>query len=112
MADEKEDENMNDSEPSLEEEKGTSSALTKQEKLETAVVLKDEGNAYYKQKDYRNAMKKYHRALLYVKGLHTQHPFAGLMESDDNEMSDDLKQKVQQTESTCHNNLAGIDTVM
>lgn len=107
VADEKNE--LEDSESSLTEEKGNNSTLTKQEKLDKGNALKDEGNAFYKQKDYKNAMKKYHRALLYVKGLNQKHPFSAILNipNGDSEMSEEFKEKIQQTESSCYNNLAG-----
>jgi hypothetical protein len=38
-------------------------------KLEQAKEFKDAGNALYKSGDYRGAAKKYHRAVLYLKGI-------------------------------------------
>lgn len=84
-------------------------SFTKPEKLEKAISLKNEGNCFYKIKDYRNAMKKYHRAILYVKGLNKQQPFENLLDAGngEREMSEEFKQKAQETESSCYNNLAG-----
>ena len=39
------------------------------EKLRQALVLKDEGNEFYKAKDLKKAKRKYHYAILYLKGL-------------------------------------------
>ncbi|XP_031554606.1 tetratricopeptide repeat protein 9C-like [Actinia tenebrosa] len=83
--------------------------LTKAEKLEQARILKDEGNAFYKQKDYKNAMKKYHQALMYVKGLFDQVPFQGMFLPETrfpDEETAIFKEKAQQIELSCFNNLA------
>jgi hypothetical protein len=38
-------------------------------KLKQAKVFKDAGNELYKSGDFRSAAKKYHRAVLYLKGI-------------------------------------------
>ena len=38
-----------------------------EEKLQKAVEFKESGNACYKEKDFKTACKKYHRAILYMK---------------------------------------------
>jgi hypothetical protein len=91
------------------EEKRGAPQLTKAEKLQQANILKDEGNVFYKQKDHKNAMKKYHQALMFVKGLVDQ-PFQEirlLATGSQEEETPELKQKVLQTELSCYNNLAG-----
>ena len=40
-----------------------------QEKLEKSLTFKDEGNNLYKAKEYKKAMRKYHNAILYLKGI-------------------------------------------
>ena len=40
-----------------------------QEKLEKSLAFKDEGNNLYKAKEYKKAMRKYHNAILYLKGI-------------------------------------------
>ena len=40
-----------------------------QEKLEKSLAFKDEGNNFYKAKEYKKAMRKYHNAILYLKGI-------------------------------------------
>ena len=42
---------------------------TIEEKLDTATAFKDEGNAHYKAQEYKAAAGKYHRAILYMKGI-------------------------------------------
>ena len=42
-----------------------------EEKLKQALAFKDEGNSFYKVKDYKKAMRKYHNAILYLKGIDT-----------------------------------------
>ncbi|KAK3750014.1 hypothetical protein QZH41_008662, partial [Actinostola sp. cb2023] len=106
MANKKEE--PEDSETSSSEKKSANSVLTKQEKLQQAIVLKDEGNAFYKQNDFKNAMKKYHHALLFVKGLAVEQPFKHILfyDNGEGEVTEEFKQKAQHTESICYNNLA------
>jgi len=40
-----------------------------EEKLSLATEFKDKGNENYKSKDYKSAAGKYHRAILYMKGI-------------------------------------------
>ena len=39
------------------------------EKLQTALNYKNEGNELYKAKNYKKAMRKYHNAIMYLKGI-------------------------------------------
>ena len=41
--------------------------MTVGEKLEKALEFKDVGNSAYKDGNYKDAAKKYHRAILYLK---------------------------------------------
>ena len=49
--------------------------------IESAYTLKDEGNFYFKQKDYKKAIGKYARVELYIK------PLAALDEAADPTMA-------------------------
>ena len=82
------------------------------EKIQQAAALKVEGNEHFKKKEYRNAMKCYHKALLHVKGLVDQPTFAGIvgitgLASFEKEISDDNKEDIYQVQFSCYNNLAG-----
>jgi len=79
------------------------------EKIEQGAALKAEGNEYFKKKEYRNAMKCYHKALLHVKGLVDQPIFSGMtgMDSFEKQISDDEKEEIYQVQFGCYNNLAG-----
>jgi len=79
------------------------------EKLGKAKDLKDSGNELFKNGDTKNATKKYHQALMYVKGvLCTDTSVPGIPE-------DLMYEKVNKEEkaigdeltATLHNNLAG-----
>ena len=75
------------------------------EKIQQGLVLKAEGNEYFKKQEYRNAMKCYHKALLHVKGL-VDRPTLGL-DSLEQDISDDDKHGICQVQFSCYNNLAG-----
>ena len=70
------------------------------EKIQRAGALKAEGNEYFKKKEYRNAMKWYHKALLHVKGLVDQPTFAVITGVDffEKEISDDDKEEIYQVQ--------------
>ena len=80
--------------------------MSTKEKIERGVALKAVGNDYFKKKDYRNAMKSYHKALLHVKGLIDQ-PFLIGMESIVKDIADEDKETIFQVQFSCYNNLAG-----
>ena len=84
---------------------GTSKVIAK-ERIEQGKGLKTQGNEYFKKKEYRNAMKSYHKALLHVKGLVDQPTFPG-MDSLEKDISDEDRQEIYQVQFSCYNNLAG-----
>ena len=53
----------------LEPNLGTDMASKVEEKLQEAKVFKDAGNELYKSGNFKGAAKKYHRAILYLKGI-------------------------------------------
>eukprot|EP00795_Rhopilema_esculentum_P002718 gene2718-931_t len=88
-------------------------ATTMEEKVEKALGLKSEGNEHFKNKDYKSAIRKYHNALLYVKGLLDraktyQSLGTALPEvTMQSPPSDELEEKIKELQLTCYNNLAG-----
>ena len=90
----------------LDSESTKTSHMTTDEKLQKAQSLKDEGNEFFKQKDYKNAMKKYHRALLHVKGLTDQPEMLGILPREDN-ISEELKAIIEKITCSIYNNLSG-----
>ncbi|XP_020623590.1 tetratricopeptide repeat protein 9C-like [Orbicella faveolata] len=78
------------------------------ERIQQGAALKAEGNEYFKKKEYRNAMKCYHKALLHVRGLVDQPTFTGMtgMDSFEKEISDEDKEEIYQVQFSCYNNLA------
>ena len=82
------------------------SKLSIEERLETGMALKEKGNEYFKKQEYRNAMKSYHKALLYVKGIIDRPNLPGL-EASEEDVSDEAKNNIHKVQFSCYNNLAG-----
>eukprot|EP00057_Strongylocentrotus_purpuratus_P001522 XP_001199567.1 PREDICTED: tetratricopeptide repeat protein 9C [Strongylocentrotus purpuratus] len=55
--------------PSSSNDGSTSSIQSPEQRLEQASVYKNAGNECYKNKDYKGAIGKYHRSLMYIKDL-------------------------------------------
>lgn len=86
-----------------------STSLDADAKLSIAESYKVEGNQFYKEKNYKSAIRKYHRALLYLKALTTKHPLAEMspeFRSLDNQSLHDNSSKITALSADCYNNLA------
>lgn len=90
--------------------------ISDDEKLETANKFKTDGNECHKNKDYKHAIGKYHRALLQLKGIgHAKSAGLGafMSETDMEEMgytqhiSENVRIEVTKLTADCYNNLAG-----
>ena len=91
-------------------ENGTSSCkLSCQEKLVMAEIYKDEGNLLFKGGQTREAMKKYHRSLLYLKGVDADQNkmYSFSSASSQEALSEEEQIKLKKLTADCHNNLAG-----
>lgn len=86
------------------------------EKLETAKTFKTEGNECHKNKDYKGAIRKYHRALLQLKGIGQSNSSglgAFMSERDLQQMGyaqhvpESVRIEVTRLTADCYNNLAG-----
>ena len=82
-------------------------------KLETALAFKEEGNALYKAKEYKKATRKYHNAILYMKGidndLHGTPAYLQAFSVDPNskvKISQDLEEQCIKANIAIYNNLA------
>lgn len=77
--------------------------------LAEAVRLKTEGNEFYKQKNLRSAIGRYHRALLIVRSLDSDLPSAlkGLGAQSPT-FTPEQEQLLRNTQVDCYNNLAGM----
>ncbi|XP_067134986.1 tetratricopeptide repeat protein 9C-like isoform X2 [Centruroides vittatus] len=89
--------------------------ISVEEKLQTAKKFKEEGNNLYKSKNYKMAMGKYHRALLYIKGIEEHHQkdnlpsmfYQGnLTQNNTKSLSKNIQEEVKILKADCYNNLA------
>lgn len=77
--------------------------------LQEAVRLKTEGNTFYRDKNIRSAIGRYHRALIVLRGLDSKvtsavegfGPQAPVLNAEQQEL-------LSNTQIDCYNNLAGI----
>jgi len=84
-----------------------------QEKLEKSLAFKDEGNNFYKAKEYKKAMRKYHNAILYLKGidndLHGTPAFlqsASVDPNSEKKITEEMEQECIKANISVYNNLA------
>ena len=82
-------------------------------KLETALAYKEEGNALYKAKEYKKAARRYHNAILYMKGIDNDlHGTPAFLQSSsvnpnsDKKISKDLEEQCIKANIAIYNNLA------
>jgi len=86
--------------------------LTWEDKFEKALTYKNEGNERFKAKQHKAAIGKYHRALLYLKGIDASKQ-GSMMPSifGDRDVEVKMPEEVQkdfvQLKADCYNNLAG-----
>ena len=102
---------IHDSEKHVSQAKGTKiQCKTNSEKLARAKELKDTGNALFKSGDTKNAVKKYHHALMFIKGVSSSDFGIPGLPNDLN-----MNEKVTEEEraigdeltAVIHNNIAG-----
>ena len=94
-------------------EQPPSGQLTNGEKIEKALALKNEGNEYFKANDTQTAIRKYHNALMFVKGLDSRFATLQSIGADNaglgnEDISEEERKKIKELQFTCYNNLAGI----
>ena len=87
--------------------------LTPNDKIEKAFDMKNEGNSLFKAQNIQGAIKKYHSALLYVKGLFDRKGIlrglgADCSDTSDEDDTDVNRKKIKELQFLCYNNLAGI----
>lgn len=95
-------------------EESENCSLTIDEKIQKAYDLKNYGNEYFKAQNYPSAIRKYHNALMYVKGLTDRASTLKALGAEDaavgcQRASDQNKQDILELEFLCYNNLAGMD---
>eukprot|EP00794_Sanderia_malayensis_P020152 gene20152-22126_t len=85
------------------------SELSIEDKIKKAYLLKNEGSEHFKASNYQNAIRKYHHALLHVKGLDQGELKNMMMLSSNNTqslLSEESKKSIQELHLICYNNLA------
>ena len=81
------------------------------EKIDRALELKDEGNAAFRAEDYRSALKKYHHALMYTRGVTDQGSldnFPGLEQMLKYVASEEDKRVANDLALVVRNNMSGV----
>ena len=82
------------------------------EKLEAAERFKAEGNEQYKNKSYKLAIGKYHRAIIQLKAVGENRSVGSIMgmSAEQTETPPVIKDKTNTLTRDCYNNLAGNKT--
>lgn len=88
------------------------SAETEMElKIQKAIDFKAEGHRCYKEKKFREAIGKYHRALLQLKGTHVVDGTTGsevnLLSQAAAKLTEEQRRAVESTEIECYDSLTG-----
>lgn len=89
---------------------GPSFKISDEEKIKTAATYKADGNIFYKGKEFRKAIGKYHRAILQLKAVGSEKRCSALMPvpmAQPPELSADMQVLYTSLKSDCYNNLAG-----
>lgn len=85
--------------------------LEMEAKIQKAVDFKVEGHRCYKEKKFREAIGKYHRALLQLKGVHVAEGTTGsevnLLNQAAVRLTEDQRRAVESTEIECYDSLTG-----
>lgn len=80
-------------------------------KIQKAIDFKLEGHRCYKEKKFREAIGKYHRALLQLKGIHVVDGTTGsevnLLNQAAAKLTEEQRRSVESTEIECYDSLTG-----
>lgn len=80
-------------------------------KIQKAIDFKLEGHRCYKEKKFREAIGKYHRALLQLKGIHVVDGTTGsevnLLNQAAAKLTEEQRRAVESTEMECYDSLTG-----
>lgn len=101
-----------DSEKHVAQAKGSKvQCKTNSEKLARAKELKDTGNAFFKSGDTKNAVKKYHHALMFIKGVFSSDFGMPGLPNDLMKMNEKVTEEERaigdELTAVIHNNIAG-----
>lgn len=84
---------------------GHRAEMEMQAKIQKAVDFKLEGHRCYKEKKFREAIGKYHRALLQLKGVHGSE--VELLNQAASRLTEEQRRAVESTEIECYDSLTG-----
>ena len=76
---------------------------TNEDRIAKAASYKEEGNGYFAKKEYKKATKKYHFALLQLRGIGEKNPITG----EQDKLSEEMEKRLLEGKFGCYNNLAG-----
>ncbi|XP_028409630.1 tetratricopeptide repeat protein 9C-like [Dendronephthya gigantea] len=79
-----------------------STTETDEGRVVKAEIYKAEGNEFFKMGEYKKAIKKYHFALMYLKGIGEKHPIT----QEQKVLTEDWKKRFDEMKFSCYNNLA------
>ncbi|XP_053279464.1 tetratricopeptide repeat protein 9B [Pleuronectes platessa] len=86
-----------------------SAEMEMEAKIQKAIDFKAEGHRCYKEKKFREAIGKYHRALLQLKGVHVADGTTGsevnLLSQATSKMTEEQRRSVEITEIECYDSL-------
>lgn len=88
---------------------GGSSGSCTESQLQKAIQLKMEGNAFYREKNVRTAIGRYHRALLVLRCLDSE--VTSVLQgfgAQVPKLSQEQESLLRSTQVDCYNNLAGL----
>lgn len=80
--------------------------LTNSEKIDKGYEIKDEGNAFVKQQEFRKAAKTYRKVFLYINGLISKDNEQMAKFASNDLLSDEEYQRVKALKLTTYSNLA------
>lgn len=88
-----------------------SAEMEMEAKIQKAIDFKAEGHRCYKEKKFREAIGKYHRALLQLKGVHVVDGTTGsevnLLNQAAAKLTEEQRRAVESTEIECYDSLTG-----
>ena len=88
-----------------------SAEMEMESKIQKAIDFKAEGHRCYKEKKFREAIGKYHRALLQLKGVHVVDGTTGsevnLLNQAAAKLTEEQRRAVESTEIECYDSLTG-----